>query len=228
MCFSASASFSSAVVLLAVGTLTLKAARHKHELFLAAIPMLFAIQQLIEGVLWLTFSNEVALLNVGMTYLYSFFSHVLWPMYLPLSVLLMEPPGRSRLILAAFLAIGVVVGTYLLLSMAIFGITSRPVGQHIEYVAPHFFGIATMSAYLLSTTITPLLSTHRVVRLFGILAFLSFALAYYFYTTWFISVWCLFAALLSTVILAHFYWRAAAEKSVQASSRLTGAKMKAK
>ena len=213
MCFSASASFSSAVVLLAVGTLTLKAARHKHELFFAAIPMLFAIQRLIEGVLWLTFSNDVALLNGAMTYLYSFFLHALWPMYLPLSVLLMEPPGRNRLILAAFLAIGVVVGTYLLLSMVIFGITSRPVGQHIEYVAPHFFGIATMAAYLLSTTITPMLSTHRVVKLFGILAFLSFASAYYFYTTWFISVWCLFAALLSTVILAHFYWRAAAEKS---------------
>lgn len=213
MCFSASASFSSAVVLLAVGTLTLKAARHKREFFLAAIPLLFAIQQIIEGVLWLTFSNDAALLNVAMTYLYSFFSHVLWPIYLPLSVLLIEPPGRSRWVLAAFLAIGVVVGSYLLLAMVIFGITSRPTGQHIEYVAPHFFGMATMSAYLLATTMTPVLSTHRMVKLFGILAFLSFASAYYFYTTWFISVWCFFAALLSMLILAHFYWRASTRKS---------------
>ena len=213
MCFSASASFSSAAVLLVVGTLSLKAARHKYELPIAAIPLLFAVQQLTEGALWLTFSNDVAPLNIAMTYLYSFFSHVLWPIYLPLSVLLVEPPGRNRWVLATFLAIGVLVGTYLLLAMVIFGITSRPTGQHIEYVAPHFFGIATMSAYLLATTITPVLSTHRVVKVFGILAFLSFASAYYFYTTWFISVWCLFAALLSTVILAHFYWRASAQKS---------------
>ena len=213
MCFTATVSFSSAAVLLAVGTFTLKAARHKYELPLAAIPLLFAIQQLIEGFLWLTFSNDVALLNVAMTYLYSFFSHVLWPMYLPLSVLLIEPRGRNRLIMTTFLAIGVLVGAYLLLAMVIFGITSRPTGQHIEYVAPHFFGIATMSAYLLATTITPMLSTHRVVKLFGILAFLSFASAYYFYATWFISVWCLFAALLSTVILAHFYLRASVQET---------------
>lgn len=213
MCFSASASFSSAAVLLAVGTLTLKAARNKYELPLAAIPLLFAIQQLIEGILWLTFSSDTALLNVAATYLYSFFSHVLWPIYLPLAVLLIEPPGRRRLVLAVFLAIGVVVGTYLLLATVMFGISSRLTGQHIEYVAPHFFGIATMSAYLLASAISPMLSTHRVVKLFGILAFLSFALAYYFYASWFISVWCLFAALLSTVILAHFCWRASAQKS---------------
>lgn len=215
MCFSASASFSSAVVLLAVGTLTLKTARHKHELPLAAIPLLFAIQQLIEGFLWLTFGNDVALLNVAMTYLYSFFSHVLWPIYIPLSVLLIELPGRRRLALAALFAIGVMVGTYLLFAMVKFGITSRPIGQHIEYVAPHFFGIATMSAYLLATAVSPMLSTYRMVKLFGILAFLSFASAYYFYATWFISIWCFFAALLSTVIMAHFYWRASAQKNVR-------------
>ena len=215
MCFSASASFSSAVVLLAVGTLTLKAARHKNELLLAAIPLLFAIQQLIEGFLWLTFSNDVALLNIAMTYLYSFFSHVLWPIYLPLSVLLIEPSGRRRLALAALFAIGVVVGTYLLFAMVKFGITSRPIGQHIEYVAPHFFGIATMSAYLLATAVSPMLSTYRIVKLFGILAFLAFASAYYFYATWFISIWCFFAALLSTVIMTHFYWRASAQNNVR-------------
>ncbi len=201
--------------MLAVGTLTLKAARHKHELPLATIPLLFAIQQLIEGVLWLTFSNDGALLNVVMTYIYSFFSHVLWPIYLPLSVLLIEPRGRRRLVLALFLATGVVVGIYLLYSMVKFGITSRPTGQHIEYVAPHFFGTATMSAYLLATAISPMMSTHRVIKLFGILALLSFASAYYFYAAWFISVWCLFAALLSTVILAYFYWRTPAQKSMQ-------------
>ena len=138
---------------------------------------------------------------------------MLWPIYLPLSVLLIEPPGRHRLTLAAFLAIGVAVGSYLLLAMVIFGISSRPTGQHIEYVAPHFFGMTTMSAYLLATTIAPVLSSHRVVKLFGVLAFLSFASAYYFYATWFISVWCLFAALLSMLLLAHFYWRASVLKS---------------
>ena len=38
------------------------------------------------------------------------------------------------------------------------------------------------------------------MKVFGALALLSFGVAYYFYTTWFISVWCFFAAVLSVVI----------------------------
>jgi len=51
MCFSATASFSAGAILLGLGTLTLKSARRPRELVLAAIPLLFAIQQLIEGVI---------------------------------------------------------------------------------------------------------------------------------------------------------------------------------
>ena len=61
-----------------------------------------------------------------------------------------------------------------------------------------------MTLYLLSTTTSPLLSTHRTARVFGVLALLAFGAAYYFYAQWFISVWCLFAALLSAVIYFHF------------------------
>ena len=58
--------------------------------------------------------------------------------------------------------------------------------------------------YLLSTAISPLLSTHRMVVVFGALALLSFGAAYAFYATWFISVWCFFSALLSAVVYLHF------------------------
>ncbi len=75
MCFSATASFSAGAVLLGLGTLTLKSTRHRNELPFAAI------QQLSEGVIWLTFSHEAPLLNTVMTYVYSFFSHALWPVY---------------------------------------------------------------------------------------------------------------------------------------------------
>ena len=61
-----------------------------------------------------------------------------------------------------------------------------------------------MTLYLLSTAISPLLSTHRMVVVFGALALLSFGAAYAFYATWFISVWCFFAALLSAGIYLHF------------------------
>jgi hypothetical protein len=43
-----------------------------------------------------------------------------------------------------------------------------------------------------------------MVKVFGVLALLSFAAAYFFYAIWFISVWCFFAALLSAVVYLHF------------------------
>jgi len=139
-----------------------------------------------------------------MTHVYSFFSHVLWPVYVPVAVLLIEPPGRRRRALLVTVAGGVALGAYLLYVLVAFPVVSRPTGQHIEYISPHFFALAAMALYLTSTTLSPLLSTHRTVKVFSLLALSSFAVAYYFYATWFISVWCFFAALLSAVVYLHF------------------------
>ncbi|MDP3355400.1 MAG: hypothetical protein Q8M51_06005 [Polaromonas sp.] len=207
MCFSATASFSAGVMLVGLGTLTLRAVRRPRELLLGAIPLLFGIQQLIEGVIWLTFNYEAPLLNAVMTHLYSFFSHVLWPVWVPLAVLLIEPSEWRRKALTLFVAGGVAVGAYLMYALLAFPIVSRPTGQHIEYVAPHFFAATVMSLYLLSTTVSPVLSTYRTVKVFGVLALLSFGAAYYFYAAWFISVWCFFAAILSGIIYFHLVQR---------------------
>ena len=209
MCFSATASFSAGAVLLGIGTFTLKSASRPRELPYAAIPLLFAFQQLSEGVIWLTFRYEAPQLNAAMTNFYSFFSHVLWPIYVPAAVLLIEPAGGRRRALLVFVVAGVAVGASLLYFLFAFPIVSQPVGQHIEYVSPHFFAAATMTLYLMSTTVSPILSTHRMVKLFGVLALSSFAAAYFFYATWFISVWCFFAALLSAVVYLHFLLRGA-------------------
>lgn len=221
MCFSATASFSAGTILLGLGALTLKSARSPRELPFAAIPLLFAIQQLSEGVIWLTFRYEAPQLNIVMTHVYSFFSHVLWPVYIPVAVLLIELPGWRRQALLVFVATGVLVGAYLLYVLAAFPVFSRPIGQHIEYVSPHFFALAVMTLYLMSTTVSPLLSTHRTVKVFGVLSLLSFAAAYFFYATWFISVWCFFAALLSAVVYLHFVLRSAKHNGLRRTHATT-------
>ena len=213
MCFSATASFSAAAVLVGVAALTLKSAPRPRELPFAAIPLLFAIQQMSEGVIWLTFTYEAPLLNAVMTYVYTFFSHVLWPVYVPVAALLLEPSRWRRRALLVFVAAGVAVGAYLLYILVAYPIVSRATGQHIEYVSPHFFAVATMTLYLTSITSSLSLSTHRMVKVFGALALLSFAAAYLFYATWFISVWCFFAALLSAIVYLHFVLRTAERNS---------------
>ena len=207
MCFSATASFTAGALLLGIGALTLKSAKRPKEWPFAAIPLLFAIQQLIEGVIWLTFSAGAPLLNTVMTHAYSFFSHVLWPVYLPVAVLMIEPPGGRRRTLTALVVAGSAVGAYLLYVLVAFPVVSRPTGRHVEYDSPHFFAAAVMTLYLLSTTVSPLLSTHRMVKLFGVLALVSVGGAYFFYATWFISVWCFFAALMSVTVYFYFVLR---------------------
>ena len=139
-----------------------------------------------------------------MTYFYSFFSHVLWPIYVPVAVLLIEPLRWRRTVLLGFVAAGLAAGVFLLQILLTFPVVSRPTGQHMEYVSPHFFAATVMTLYLLAATLSPMFSTYRLVKVFGVLALLSFAAAYGFYATWFISVWCFFAALLSAVIYLHF------------------------
>jgi hypothetical protein len=204
MCFSASASFVAGTSLLAAGAVTVRKAQRKEELPFAAIPLLFGVQQLIEGVIWLTFRFDAPALNPAMTLLYSLFSHVLWPIYVPLAVLLLEPVRWRTTALAAFLAAGLGTGLYLLVSMFRFPIVSRATGSHIEYDSPHFFIGPVIAGYLAATCISMLFSSHKAVKLFGAAALLSFVASYTIYAKWFFSIWCFFAAILSGIVFLHF------------------------
>lgn len=209
MCFSATASFTSAALLLGTGAVTLRRARVARERPFAAIPLLFGIQQLTEGVLWLGFGWDAPMLTTVLTQIYSFFSHVLWPVYVPLAAWALQAPGPRRRALAVIWAGGIAVGTYLLYRMVASPIVARPLGNHIDYDSPHFYVTIVMTLYLAATTASALLSDHRVMKLFGALTLGSAIAAYLLYARWFISVWCFFAAALSVVIYLHFAARSA-------------------
>ena len=213
MCFSATASFSAGTVLLVIGSLAWRSAQRRCERPFAAIPLLFALQQFIEGTIWIAFDHDMPALNAVSTGAYLFFSHLLWPVFVPSAVLLIEPQARRRRALGAFVIAGGLVSIWLMYTMATYGIGSRRIGRHIEYVTPHVLGESTMTLYLLSTSVCMLLSSHRTVKTFGLLALASFGIAYGVYATWFISVWCYFAALLSGVVLWHFGSRVDADES---------------
>ena len=207
MCFSSSASFAVGTYLLAAGALTLRHVRHPRELPFAAIPLLFAIQQFSEGVIWLTFRHDAPAVTTLMTGVYSFFSHVLWPVYIPVAALLVEPLRVRRRVQAVLGGVGLGVGAYLLYQLVEHPLIARQGDRHIEYLTPpHYMVLATL-LYAVATTISLMVSSHRMVRAFGVLTLLSFALAYGIYEAWFISVWCFFAAALSTVVVFHFFTR---------------------
>ena len=204
MCFSANASFSAAAVLFVAGAVTVRRAEHRAELPFALIPILFAVQQLIEGVIWLTLPVGPAPLTNVLTHSYSFFSHVFWPVYVPLAVLFLEPVRRRRRALFGIALTGGALGLYLLYVLVRLPVVAEVRDGHIAYLSPHFYALEVMALYVLSTCVSLMVSSHSAVRLFGAAAFLSFMAASYFYTIWLISVWCFFAALLSGIVLLHF------------------------
>lgn len=204
MCFSATASFTAGTALLAIGAVTIRRARSRAELPYALIPSLFGIQQLIEGTLWLTFSDGQPQLNTLLTHLYSLFSHVLWPIWVPVAVLLLETVRWRRLALAGLAAGGSAAGLYLFYFLVTEPIVARVRGGHIAYESPHFYVAMVLTLYVLATCASSLVSSHRTVRWFGVASALSLFAASAAYAAWFISVWCFFAAAISAIVLLHF------------------------
>ena len=207
MCFSAPASFITGVGLLGIGAVTVKRARNRRELPYAAIPLLFGIQQLLEGVLWLTFSSPAPLLNTWATHLYLLFSNVLWPIYVPLAALALETEAWRRRIMIGMAYVGAAVGLYLLALLILLPVMASDAGQHISYNFNNPYEQTTIIIYGIVTSLSLIFSSHQRVAAFGVAVLVSEVVTYQFYTTWFISVWCFFAAVLSIIVLWHFQGR---------------------
>lgn len=204
MCFSATASFVAGTALSATGVVTLSETKSKKERAFAAVPLLFGIQQIIEGAVWLSFQYGFSSLNKIVTYGFMLFAYVVWPTFMPFAVMSLEPDASRKKFLSMFLVLGLAVSAYLLYFIAVSPVTSEIVNKSIHYPAPKEYGIFVVAMYLFATCVSCLFSSHRIINLFGILSILSFSTAYYFFTTSFVSVWCFFAAILSIMVYLYF------------------------
>lgn len=204
MCFSATASFVSGIALCAVGVATIRMASRRAEIAFAMIPLLFGVQQLTEGMIWLSFQDNSPIPNAALTFVYSLFSHVLWPIFIPFAVGQLETvPWRKRAVGACQIA-GAAVGLYLLYFIVQFPVTSRVLEKHIAYESPHFYIVTVMLVYLSATCVSCLLSSSRIIQIFGALSLATFIGAYAIHVATLFSVWCFFAAILSFIVFDYF------------------------
>lgn len=216
MCFSATASFTSSAVLLTAGLFALSRVRTRFQLPYALIPLIFAIQQLLEGMLWISLTGDVQLpscvSNAGLTTGYSVFSQVFWPLYVPVAVYLIENVRwRKKMLLLTIIA-GALVSGFLLYEMIGHSVIARLQDQHIAYDFSHAHVVVATALYLTGACLAPILSGHVSVRWFGVVAFLSAILAFTVFEIWFISVWCYFAGLMSCLVLFYFFKEQAARQ----------------
>src|ERR1700757_1999128 len=121
MCFSAAANFVGSGVLGTIGVVTLTKVKHRRELLFAALPILFAIHQFIEGFVWLGLDGPLSPAvahNMGAAFM--LYAQGLLPFLLPMSVLLFEPNSKSRKRMLPFLALGTATTLYILWALTAF------------------------------------------------------------------------------------------------------------
>jgi hypothetical protein len=203
MCFSASASITAGVLLTFIGTETVRKVHKPAQIIFASIPLFFALQQFAEGVIWLFMGRTgyESLLAV-VTYIFVFMAQVLWPVMIPLSVLLIEENRIKKRILAALFAAGSAIGLYNLYLLAAHGIHAGISGMHITYQSnfDDNFSKLALACYLLVTVAPLFVSGIKRMYILGIIMALSFAVSAVFYMQCLTSVWCFFAAVISFVV----------------------------
>src|SRR5262245_8382615 len=141
MCFSAPASFTAAALIGSVGAVTVATAARKLDwrvLPFACFPLLFAAQQVVEGLLWLDLAGpEPGTWRRILVQCFQGYAEVLWPTFAPLAALLMEPDRRRWWLIFGCLVVGVCLSVYLLVAMIGHPYQATVVQGHIVYWNGH-------------------------------------------------------------------------------------------
>ena len=212
MCFSATANFVGSGVLGAIGVVTLTKVKHRRELLFAALPVLFAIHQFIEGFVWLGLDGILSpAVTHDMGAAFMLYAQGLLPFLLPLSVLLFEPDGKSRRQMLPFLILGGATTLYILWALTAFPTQVYIRENSIVYINQATNNITVAVLYVIATCGSLFFSKIRMMVVFGAanLAILLVVMEVKRYA--FTSLWCAYAAIASLIILAYF-WKSSAQR----------------
>jgi len=214
MCFSPEASFSLAGVLAVGGSYCLHRADRVDRSYLpmAAIPIVFAVQQFCEGWVWIGLERG----DPGLTKLaalsYLFFAVCFWPVWIPYSMLLVEQSRRTRFFLRAATSTGIVLGLGLTLPVIVdpswlavdvshhslhYNIGRSPIFQMFPDVLWEAIYLVVVSTPLFASSVQKMVHA-------GVAVIVSAAATHVFFDHAFASVWCFFAAGLSIYLCVFF------------------------
>lgn len=208
MCFSATASFGAGAALSVISYATIKKVRSPKEFVFASIPLIFCIQQISEGFLWLALSDPAyAPLKYVTMYIFLIFAQIVWPTWIPLSIYILEKNNKRKKILRMFVGVGGLVSFYLAYCMIANTIDAKIIGYHVSYIQdyPLIFQFSGGLLYIIATIVPPLVSSIKKMKILGAAIFISYCMTRLFYEDYIISVWCFFATVISLVVLAIMY-----------------------
>jgi len=205
MCFSANASFGAGIVLTVIGVAAIKKVQHPSQILFASIPLLFAVQQIAEGFIWVTLPNPVyASVSQGLTYAFLFFAQFFWPLWVPIAILMLEREDKRKKIQKIFVGMGMLVSFYLAYCLLSYHVHANIVGYHVTYTIdnPNPIGKYGGILYFIATVAPPFFSHIKRMWMFGTAIFISYIITAIFYDHYVVSVWCFFASIISISIYA--------------------------
>ena len=203
MCFSATANFVGSAVLGGIGIATLTEVKHRRELLLASVPLLFALHQFTEGFVWLGLEHSLPARvahDAGAAFV--LYAQGLLPFLLPLSILLIEPTLRRRRLMLGFPILGGALGLYIL-----WGLIADPLrvflrNESIAYLNPITTSAVVAVLYVIATCGALFFSGFRYLVVFGLLNLVGLIVVMIVKSYAFTSLWCAYAAVASVII----YW----------------------
>jgi hypothetical protein len=207
MCFSMTADLVVGAALVPVAVLSLREVKHWRELPFALLPTIFAVHQLIEAAVWAGQNGDVpATVADAEMITYLLIALPLLPTYVPLSVLMLEPRG-ARLRVSPFVVLGAVVSAYLA-----YVVLADPVAvtRHPHCLAYHTGienGGVWVTLYIVAVIGPALLSGYPSILAFGVLNLVGLIVVGVLYTKAFASLWCVYAAAASVLVLLHMVRR---------------------
>jgi hypothetical protein len=211
MCFSATASFTAAGVLATIGVLTLRAAPSTNLKLIASVPLFFAMQQLLEGIVWVTMNSgqtHTPLHQISV-YGFLFFAGIFWPVWVPGTLYRLEPNSSKRILLQGTLSIGILIAAFYALVLFLIGSRAEVLSHHISYplLTGSFSDLQAqygeigyylvLALYVLVIVGSCFISSIPYIWVFGLLTGLGFIVSEIFYAYALGSVWCFFTAAIS-------------------------------
>lgn len=200
MCFSAQSSFLAGVTLVMISLASVhrvRTARQLRLLPLALTPLLFGMQQLLEGTLWLgllAFPRNETLYAIGL-HGFIWFALFWWPTWLPFALAWAETNLLFKRVMYILSCAGALLGVYLTWPPY----AAEIVHNHIAYTTSHA-SITGLLLYLIVGIVPFFISSIPFMWLVGLFAYLSLLATIIVYFAWTTSIWCFFVALISSSI----------------------------
>lgn len=204
MCYSSTASFIAATLLLVFGWLSYREARGTRYDVLALFPLFFGVQQGFEGFVWLAIDGVVAdVVGSVSAYLFLSFAVVLWPVLFATAAARTERGSESLRIIQYCVGVGVAYAVIAAAVVVLSDVSFAATGGHITYdlvqlsfwesivTGAVYTGIAAVPLYFVKDTNFTVVGSMIVGA--GVVSRVLAA-------QWFISIWCFWAAVISSGI----------------------------